>query len=91
MVIFCDNDSALASMIKVGSHNPFVFAVACLLAECETAGNHRFWFERVPSVSNPSDGPSRQHFDGLDSALSIRPVIDQLVDDVCARRSDPLM
>ena len=91
VVIFCDNDGALASMIKVGSHNPFVFAVACLLAECETASNHRFWFERVPSVSNPSDGPSRQHFEGLDPALRIRLVIDQLVDDVCIRRSDPLM
>lgn len=91
VVIFCDNDGALASMIKVGSPNPFVFAVACLLAECETASNHRFWFERVPSVSNPSDGPSRQQFEGLDPALRIRPVIDQLVDDVCIRRSDPLM
>ena len=83
--------SALASVIKVGSHNPFVFSVACILAEYESSGNHSFWFERVPSVSNPADVPSRLHFDNLRMNRRIRPDLNTLVDDVCKHRSNPLM
>ena len=87
-VIFCDNDSALASMIKVRSHNQFVFAVACILADYESSGNHSFSFERVPSVSNLADAPSRLNFDSHSLDHRSKPDLDTLVDNV---RSNPLL
>ncbi len=75
VVIFCDNDSALASMSKVGSQNKFVFAVALLLAE------HEF------QVCDPS----RQKCEHFDFACRKQVDFDALVKSVCERRDHPLM
>ena len=62
-----------------------------VFAECETSGNHSFWFDRVLSVSNPADAPPRQKFDSLDPAHRIRLDLEKFVDNACIRRSEPLM
>lgn len=66
VICFIDNDSVLASMIKAGSPNDIMENAASLVASLEVSHDIRLWFERVPSYSNPSDGPSRGSFFGFD-------------------------
>ena len=73
VICFIDNDAVLASMIKAGSPNDVMQNAASSVAAIEVTHDLRLWFERVPSYSNPADGPSRGSFFGLatDSRLEI--------------------
>ena len=63
VLLFVDNDSARHALIRGGSLS---FASACLVGlfwEEETRMRAFAWVERVPSSSNPADGPSRLNFE----------------------------
>ena len=91
VVLFCDNDSVLASLIKLGSKNDFVFAVASIIAEIEAESRLSIWFERVPSASNPADSPSRMDLAGLENLDEHTVDFDSLVQEVLNRKSDPII
>ena len=61
-VIFCDNNSVMASFISGKSANPLVALIANLSFQWEDRAGVILWHERVPSHSNIADGPSRGHF-----------------------------
>ena len=63
-VVFCDNNSVLASFISGKSANPLVSLIANISFQWEERAGVILWHERVPSHSNIADGPSRGHFDG---------------------------
>ena len=90
VVLFCDNDSVLASLIKLGSKNDFVCAIASLLADFEAGSRISLWFERVPSASNPADAPSRLDANCLRDIPEIKVDFNGIVREVLIRKSDPL-
>ena len=63
-VVFCDNNSVLASFISGKSANSLVSLIANISFQWEERAGVILWHERVPSHSNIADGPSRGHFDG---------------------------
>lgn len=91
VVLFCDNDSVLASLIKLGSKNDFVSAIASILAELEAESRISLWFERVPSASNPADPPSRLDFSGLKGVSEHAVDFASLVQEVLNRRDNPII
>ena len=90
VVLFCDNDSVLASLIKLGSKNDFVCAIASLLADFEAESRISLWFERVPSASNPADAPSRLDKSGLKDIPELKVDFNSIVQEVLIRKSNPL-
>ena len=90
VVLFCDNDSVLASLIKLGSNNAFVCAIASLLADFEAESRISLWFERVPSASNPADAPSRLDKSGLKDIPELEVDFDSILQEVLVGKSDPL-
>ena len=79
VICFIDNDAVLASMIKAGSPNDVMQNAASSVATIEVTHDLRLWFERVPSYSNPADGPSRGSFFGLASNNKLEICIEDLV------------
>ncbi len=90
VVLFCDNDSVLASLIKLGSNNAFVCAIASLLADFEAESRISLWFERVPSASNPADAPPRLDKSGLRDIPELEVDFNGILQEVLVRKSDPL-
>ena len=79
VICFIDNDAVLASMIKAGSPNDVMQNAASSVATIEVTHDLRLWFERVPSYSNPADGPSRGSFFGLASGNKLEICVEDLV------------
>ncbi len=79
VICFIDNDAVLASMIKAGSPNDVMQSAASSVATIGVTHDLRLWFERVPSYSNPADGPSRGSFFGLASGDRLEICIEDLV------------
>lgn len=46
IVVFVDNESALASMVKVGASNSFMCAAALVAANLELEKDKKIWFKR---------------------------------------------
>lgn len=70
---FIDNDAARFGLIRGYSPSR---PSACIISDFWTAEAElgcRSWFDRVPSASNPSDGPSRIKFEEIPSANGVRP------------------
>ena len=63
-VVFCDNNSVMASFISGKSANSLVSLIANISLQWEERAGVILWHERVPSHSNIADGPSRGHFEG---------------------------
>ena len=59
IICYCDNDAALAALIRCASDAPVVAAQLTKLSSYEDSRNVHVWFERVESAANPSDDPSR--------------------------------
>ena len=71
VVLFTDNEAALACLIGGRAEG----VAACILQKLicfEEENDVCFWFEWVPTQSNPSDAPSRKDFNKLDASLRIR-------------------
>ena len=71
VVLFTDNQAALACLIN-GRAEGVAACILQKLVNLEEECDINFWFEWVPSQSNPSDAPSRKEFDHLDASLRIR-------------------
>ena len=63
MILFFDNDAARIAIIKgTTTSRPSAVIVQCFW-EVVAANNILVWVDRVPSIANPSDGPSRGEWD----------------------------
>ena len=58
-VIFTDNDGVLGSFIRGHSDNDVCSRLIDFFGQCEEELENTCWLDRVPSISNPSDAPSR--------------------------------
>ena len=91
IIVFVDNESALASMIKVGSSNDFMCA-ASLVADLELDKDYKMWFERVPSNSNPAaDDPSRGELCSLSHVRRSNVDLHGVISKVCDREVHPFI
>jgi hypothetical protein len=59
LIVYVDNESAKAALIKASSRLPASMELIKLVASMECACQSWTWYARVPSYSNPADGPSR--------------------------------
>ena len=84
LVVFIDNEAALGSLISGKASTRVTRSIVDLVAEWEFARCPGLWFERVPSHSNPADGPSRSACTGLDPLCNQRLHLDALVGRVVA-------
>jgi len=58
-IAFVDNESAKEALVKGSSFNAHFKTLLLQLEIAEKDMRSWLWFSRVPSHSNPSDGPSR--------------------------------
>ena len=58
-LVFVDNDSARAPLIRGSSNSTFSDQIVHAIAKHEAVHQTWVWYARVPSASNPADGPSR--------------------------------
>ena len=65
VIVYCDNEAALAALIKGSSDDPLVAFLLERLLAWEDATGCSPWFERVPSLGNPADPPSRGEVEKL--------------------------
>ncbi|CAE7247216.1 unnamed protein product, partial [Symbiodinium sp. CCMP2456] len=72
IICYCDNDAALAALIKCASDATIVAAQLSKLSSFEDAKSISLWFERVESAANPADAPSRFELDGLPKSFRVR-------------------
>ena len=63
VVFYLDNESAKAGLIKGYGATKVANAIVGCFCQTESLLQLKTWFSRVPTHSNPSDGPSRMCFD----------------------------
>ena len=56
---FIDNEAAKACLVASFSRNNLACSMAAAIADLDTDSRTLVWYERVPSMSNPADDPSR--------------------------------
>ncbi len=71
---FIDNDSARDSLIAAYSPSLASMDMLYLFLQMDLAAISHWWFARVPSKSNPSDGPSRLFFEDIAKWLNSRKI-----------------
>ena len=71
IILFFDNEAALAALITCRSDSPVVAQHLLALTNFEDLSGCQIWFERVASASNPADAPSRS-VGSLKEAFRIR-------------------
>ena len=80
ILVFCDNDSARAALVKCVSDSPSSTVILRALVQRELACPSWSFYCRVPSHSNPGDGPSRLRLqpagENLFSTLTESPSLD---------------
>ena len=62
VVYYIDNESARMAHIRGDGETLRAAQMIQAFVEIESTCQHRVWFGRVPSYSNPTDGPSRLNF-----------------------------
>ena len=72
IVAFTDNEAVLSNLITGNADNPLVLSFLDTIYGWESSSGHHVWFERVASLANPADGPSRMDFKNLPSSLRVR-------------------
>ena len=58
-LFFIDNEAARFAVIKGGTDSPSLATMCRVLATLDQQHGSYNWVERVPSLSNPADAPSR--------------------------------
>ena len=58
VIIFCDNEAVVGALVSGKSDVPIAGVWLHRIFEIEEKQDLCFWFERVPSESNPADEPS---------------------------------
>ena len=71
VVLFVDNRAALSCLISGRAEGVASSSLRRLL-ELEENHDLNFWFEWVPSESNPADAPSRRDLTDLDLSLHLK-------------------
>ncbi|CAE7233215.1 unnamed protein product [Symbiodinium sp. CCMP2592] len=72
LICYCDNEAALAALIKCASESPVVASQLNKLSMLEDEKGISVWFERVESSANPADDPSRFVLDKLPTSFRVR-------------------
>ncbi|CAE7226760.1 unnamed protein product [Symbiodinium sp. CCMP2592] len=72
LICYCDNEAALAALIKCASDSPVVASQLNKLSMLEDEKGISIWFERVESSANPADDPSRFVFGKLPTNFRVR-------------------
>ena len=60
VIIFCDNEAVVGALVSGKSDVPIAGVWLHRILEIEEKQDLCFWFERVPSESNPADEPSKR-------------------------------
>eukprot|EP00435_Cladocopium_sp_Y103_P062683 s616_g24.t1 len=86
-IAFVDNESAKEALVKGSSFNAHFRALLLQLEIAEKDVRSWLWFARVPSHSNPSDGPSRGDCALMEAIGAIRdggscPVLGCALEDI---------
>ena len=71
VVLFTDNEAALSCLIS-GRAEGVAACILQRLVSFEEDNGVNFWFEWVPSQSNPADAPSRRECSSLDPSLRLK-------------------
>ena len=69
IVSFVDNDAAKYALVKACSTTHVGAEIIEDIRMIELRCQMRIWYARVPTHSNPADGPSRLIVDGLEDSL----------------------
>ena len=69
VVVFTDNQRVLGALVKGWSTSALGHAITLRVCILEEGLHSYFWYDRVPSASNPSDPLSRDDFSSMDSSL----------------------
>ncbi|CAE7228052.1 unnamed protein product [Symbiodinium sp. CCMP2592] len=72
LICYCDNEAALAALIKCASESPVVASQLNKLSMLEDEKGLSVWFERVESSANPADDPSRFVLGKLPTSFRVR-------------------
>ena len=72
IICFTDNEAVLSNLITGKSDVGLVSGMLDEVYEWEGLNDCNLWFERVASLANPSDNPSRGVYDGLPAACRVR-------------------
>ena len=76
VVFFIDNESARMAYIRGNGETLRAEQLVQSFVEQEAKLQHRIWFGRVPSHSNPSDAPSRLDFTEVNSLGAVGTSLD---------------
>lgn len=76
VVYYIDNESARMAFIRGTGETLRASSLVQEFVENEAAQQHRVWFGRVPSHSNPADSPSRLEFSHVLSMGATRTNVD---------------
>ena len=76
IVYYIDNESARMAYIKGLGETAGAGGLIQSFVQLESDFQHRVWFGRVPSHSNPADSPSRLSFDAVLSLGASRTSVD---------------
>ena len=74
IVQYLDNSSAERALVKGYSPSPASAPLISWVADADVRLGARSWYDRVPSPSNPADGPSRLHYAGCSGWQWRKPV-----------------
>ena len=69
VVVFTDNQGVLGALVKGWSTSALGHAITLRVCILEEGLHIYFWYDRVPSASNPSDPLSRDDFSAMDARL----------------------
>ena len=76
VVYYVDNESARMACIRGSGETLRAGEIVRSFVEVEARLQHRVWFGRVPSFSNPSDAPSRLDFQEVLGLGAVRTSVD---------------
>jgi ribonuclease HI len=76
VVYYVDNESARMACIRGSGETLRAGEIVQSFVEVEAKLQHRVWFGRVPSFSNPSDAPSRLDFQEVLGLGAVRTSVD---------------
>ena len=83
VVAFTDNEGVFGSFIRGHSDNPMCASLIDNFARCEESLETICWIERVPSLSNPADSPSRkQVLSGISRQTASRSILSAALPQV---------
>ena len=85
-ILFVDNDAARHAIIRGGSPSAPSAILVSLFWDNETRLGTYSWVERVPTHSNPADGPSRLNFVEAEQLGAQIHSADQVLQLPCIRR-----